>query len=262
MDFTTKKILITGGSSGIGKALIAELYGRGARQFAVIGRDLEKMRALQQAFPEGRFLFIAGNLAEPASVRDSIDRIGKEWGGLDILINNAGVVSAGALETISDEDIVNMQNINVTGLILLTKHALPLLRQSSEAAIMNVSSGLGLIGMAFYVPYAATKAAVRQFSEALRRELNGTPIHVMTVYPTATDTPMMKTANASGMDSPELVASRSVKGLAGNAIEVVMGGDRMLENRRLNFEAPLELDEKLRANYEAMAKRAEGHRSM
>lgn len=262
MNFAAKKILITGGSSGIGKAMIAELYRRGARQFAVIGRDEAKMQALQEDFPEAGFVFITADLAEPASAQKSIDNLRQHWDNLDILINNAGVVSAGALESISDEDIIQMQNINVTGLILLTKHALPLLKQSSQAAIMNVSSGLGLIGMAFYVPYAATKAAVRQFSEALRRELNGVPIHVMTLYPTATETPMMKTANASSMDSPELVAAKAIDGLVKQDIEVIMGGEKMLENRKLNFEAPLELDEKLKAGYEAMQQRASGHRSM
>lgn len=262
MNFTDKKILITGGSSGIGKALIAELYRRGARSFAVIGRDRSKMQVLADEFPQAQFIFLAEDLAVPGSAKAGIAQLRQHWNSLDILINNAGVVSAGPLEAISDEDIVAMQNINVTGLILLTKHALPLLKQSHEAAIINVSSGLGLIGMAFYTPYAATKAAVKQFSEALRRELDSNIIHVMTLYPTATDTPMMRSANASGMDSPGTVAEKAIDGLMNKAVEVVMGGEKMAENRRLNVEATLELDEKLRSGYEAMRQRATGHRSM
>jgi NAD(P)-dependent dehydrogenase (short-subunit alcohol dehydrogenase family) len=262
MGFDNKKILITGGSSGIGKAIISELYRRGARQFAVIGRDLKKMQALGNEFPEAKFLYLPGDVGKPEVIEKATGELQKEWGGLDILINNAGVVSAGRLEEISDEDIIAQQNTNITGPILLTKHALPLLKQSGDAAIMNVSSGLGLIGMPFYAPYAATKAALRQFSEALRRELTGQGIHVMTVYPTATDTPMMKTANSANMDTPELVASRAVEGLVNKEIDVIMGGERMRENRKLNFEAPLQLDEKLKANFEAMAKRASGHRAM
>jgi NAD(P)-dependent dehydrogenase (short-subunit alcohol dehydrogenase family) len=262
MNFEKKHILITGGSSGIGKAIISELYRRGARGFAVIGRNTKKMQALGSEFPEAKFIYLPGDIARPEVIRNSIAELRKEWGGLDILINNAGVVSAGPLETISDEDIIAQQNINTTGPILLTKYALPLLKQSSDATIMNISSGLGLIGMPFYAPYAASKAALRQFSESLRRELAGQGIHVMTVYPTATDTPMMKTANTTTMDAPELVASRAVEGLVNKEIDVIMGGERMLENRRLNFEAPLQLDEKLKANFEAMAIRASGHRAM
>jgi NAD(P)-dependent dehydrogenase (short-subunit alcohol dehydrogenase family) len=262
MNFETKKILITGGSSGIGKAIIAKLYLLGARDIAVMGRDLRKMETLGAAFPDARFLYLKSDVSDLANIKTSIEKINQQWNALDILINNAGVVSAGALEQISDDDIIAQQNINTTGLILLTKHALPLLKKSSEAAIINVSSGLGLIGMAFYAPYAATKAAVRQFSEALRRELIGQPIHVMTVYPTATDTPMMHTAAATGMDTPEMVAARAIDGLINKEIDVIMGGDAMQQNRKLNFENPLALDEKLKERYDAMRQRASRHRAM
>jgi NAD(P)-dependent dehydrogenase (short-subunit alcohol dehydrogenase family) len=262
MKFEKKKILITGGASGIGKAIVTKLYELGARDIAVMGRDGSKLETLGVDFPDVRFLYLAGDVSNLNDVKSSVEKIKQQWNALDILINNAGVVSAGSLEEISDEDIIAMQNINVTGLILLTKYCLPLLRGSKEAAIMNVSSGLGLIGMAFYTPYAATKAAVRQFSEALRRELSGSRIHVMTVYPTATDTPMMSSAGAAGMDSPELVAERAVGGLIHQEIDVIMGGEVMLQNRRLNFESPLELDEKLKERYSAMEKRASGHRAM
>lgn len=262
MNIKEKKILITGGSSGIGKAIIAELYRLGARDIAVVGRDPEKLKKLGTEFPDASFIYLEGDVADLEKIKDFTKEIKANWGKLDILINNAGVVSAGPLEQISDEDIVAMQNINVTGLILLTKYTLPLLKASSEAAIMNISSGLGLVGMPFYAPYAATKAAVRQFSEALRRELIDAPIHVMTVYPTATDTPMMRTANTGGgMDAPELVAAHAIQGLLNKQIDVMMG-DAMQQNRKLNFEAPLQLDEKLKERYEAMKQRANGHRAM
>lgn len=262
MKFENKRILVTGGASGIGKALIAAFYHRGARQFAVLGRDKTKMETLKSAFPQAHFLFLIADLAQPSELKAVFEGLPAEWNVLDILVNNAGVVSAGALETISDDDIIAMQHINVTSLIILTKYALPRLRRSNEAAIINVSSGLGLIGMAFYTPYAATKAAVCRFSEALRRELNNPSIHVMTLYPTATDTPMMRTAGASGMDRPEDVAEKTIQGLINREIEVIMGGEKMLVNRKLNFEGPLELDEKLKANYETMRQRASAHRSM
>jgi short-subunit dehydrogenase len=262
MNFETKKILITGGSSGIGKAIITQLYLLGARDIAVMGRDLSKMKALRSDFPEARFLFLEGDVADIEIIKRSVEQIEEQWNTLDILINNAGVVSAGPLEQISDEDIIAQQNINTTGLILLTKYALPLLKQSSEATIMNVSSGLGLVAMPFYAPYAATKAAVRQFSEALRRELAGGPIHVMTLYPTATDTPMMHSANAAGMDTPELVAKRAVEGMINKEIDVIMGGEVMLQNRKMNFENPQGFDEKVKERYQAMAERASGHRAM
>lgn len=261
MNFKEKKILITGGSSGIGKAIVAELYRLGARQIAVVGRDPEKMKKLGMEFPEASFIYLTGDVADLEEIKDFTAQLKNKWGGLDILINNAGVVSAGRLEDISDEDIIAQQNINVTGLILLTKYMLPLLKASNEAAIINVSSGLGLIGLPFYAPYAATKAAVRQFSEALRRELKDFPIHVMTVYPTATDTPMMATANTTNMDTPESVASSTVIGLLDGKIDVFMG-EQMQNNRKLNFDNPVEYDEKIKSMYDSMLKRASKHRAM
>jgi NAD(P)-dependent dehydrogenase (short-subunit alcohol dehydrogenase family) len=262
MNFEEQKILITGGSSGIGKAIIAELYRLGARDIAIVGRDPEKMKKLGTEFPEASFSYLEGSVADPEKIKGFTTEIKAKWGKLDILINNAGVVSAGPLEQISDEDIIAQQNINVTGLILLTKYALPLLKASDEAVIMNVSSGLGLIGMPFYAPYAATKAAVRQFSEALRRELKDFPIHIMTVYPVATDTPMMATANAGNMDTPEAVASNAIKGLLNGEIDVFMGGEQLLSNRKLNFDDPLEYDEKVKGMYDAMLERSKNHRAM
>lgn len=262
MNFEEKKILITGGSSGIGKAIIAELYRLGARNIAVIGRDPEKLKKLGTEFPDSSFIYLEGDVANLEKIKEFTEEIKEKWGTLDILINNAGVVSAGQLEEISDEDIIAQQNINVTGLILLTKYALPLLKASNEAAIMNVSSGLGLIGLPFYAPYAATKAAIRQFSEALRRELKDFPIHVMTIYPTATDTPMMATADASNMDTPKAVAESAILGLLNHEIDVFRGGEQMLKNRKLNFDNPVEYDEKVKGMYDAMLKRAAKHRAM
>src|SRR5690606_24198830 len=120
---------------------------------------------------------------------------------------------AGFLEEMTDKDIIDQININVTGLILLTKKSIGLLKKSKGGAIVNISSGYGYIAMPFYSVYAATKAAVAQFSDAMRRELYQYPLHVMTVYPSATDTGMMATAIVENMDSPESVAKASVVGL-------------------------------------------------
>ena len=262
MDFENKNILITGGSSGIGKALISELYNNGARTICVVGRNRSKMEPLKTTYPEVNFLFLRGDVSQLNDIKDVIHLIGKVWDKVDILINNAGVVSAGPLEEISDEDIIAQQNINTTGLILLTKHALPLLKKSNDAAIINVSSGLGLIGMPFYATYAETKAAVKQFSEAMRRELKDYPIHVMTVYPTVTDTPMMESAGSKNMDTPELVAKKTLDGLKNKEIDVILGGTQRIQDNKENFENPLGFDEKVSTMYDTMKNRAKNHRSM
>ncbi|MDZ7659024.1 SDR family NAD(P)-dependent oxidoreductase [Fodinibius sp.] len=262
MNLTDKKVFITGGSAGIGKALIEELSNHGVEEIAVMGRTAEKLDALEEDFPSVEFLKIQGDISQLDHIKSAVQKVKEEWGTLDMLINNAGVVSAGLLEEISDEDIIDQVNINVTGLILLTKHMLSLLKETSEGALINISSGLGYIGMPFYSVYAATKAAVKHFSEAMRRELSDYPIHVMTIYPTATDTAMMETAKVDDMDSPKEVAKATVDGLINKEIEVILGGEKQRAMVTKNMNEPLKVDEQIKDQFDAIRKRAEEHRSM
>lgn len=262
MKLSNKKIFITGGSAGIGKSLVEELSNYDVKQIAVMGRRADKLDALEKQFPAVEFLKIHGDVSRLNDVKQAEQVINEQWGALDILINNAGVVSAGLLEEISDKDIISQVNINVTGLILLTKHLLPMLKESSGGALVNVSSGLGYIARPFYSVYAATKAAVKHFSEGMRRELADFPIHVMTIFPTSTDTPMMETAKTGDMDSPQKVAKATIEGLRNKEIEVILGGQQRLEDIKTNLNNPLKMDEKVNGLYESLRIRAKQHRSM
>ena len=262
-DLESKYICITGASAGIGKSMLKEFIGRGVRHIAVVGRRRQPLEDLKGEWPEVDFLIIPGDIGQPAEVANITGTIQKEWGKLDILVNNAGVVSAALLDEMSDEDVIGQININLTGLILLTKKCLPMLKASHEAALINVSSGLGFIARPFYNVYAVTKAGVRQFSEAMRRELKDYPIHIMTIYPTATDTPMMKNAEVGKtMDNPDDVAQRSIDGLLNGEIDVIFGGDKRVEDVKKNFLYPKEMDQKIAAQYEALRERTRNHRAM
>ena len=262
MQLPNKKVLITGGSSGIGKAIINELSIRGIKDFAVVGRKIEGLTLLKT---ELNHINITTIQADISNLED-LDRIKAwvehNWGSVDILINSAAVVSAGLLTELSDEDIISQININLTGLILLTKRMIPLLRKSKQAAIINLSSGYGYIAMPFYSVYAASKAAVRHFSEAMRRELHQDAIHVMAVYPRATNTPMMQSAEVENMEAPEVVAVAAVEGLLHERINVIMGGQDMEQQIRLNFLEPTAMDQVAINNYESLRKRTSHHRAM
>lgn len=262
MELKDKKVVVTGGSAGIGKALIRELLAQGVKDFAVIGRSQDKLDALKDEFKEANFILVAGDVSKLADIKRLVETVGEHWGHIDLLINNAGVVSADPLQDMTDEDIINQININLTGLILLTKKALLLLLKSETAGLMNISSGLGYIAKPFYSVYAATKAGVRHFSEAMRRELIFENIHVMTVYPTATDTDMMTSAKVNEMDSPELVARKSIEGLLNKEINVILGGEEKIKNIATNFNRPLEIDKSVKENYDAYKERTEKHRAM
>ena len=141
-----KKVMISGGGSGIGHAIVTELYKEGVKDFAVIGRSLEKLEALKKDFPNATFELYSGDIAKVTDIKEFVELVEKKWGSADILINNAGVVSAGAFSTISDDDIISQVNINVTGLILMTKYSLPLLKKSKGVEHQNLEEIIERIG--------------------------------------------------------------------------------------------------------------------
>lgn len=262
MKFNNKKVLITGATSGIGKEILKDLTARGVQKFAVMARNGERIESLKKEFPDIDILSLPGDVSSPKDLDRAIARIESEWGELDILVNNAGVVSAGAFHEMTDDDIINQVNINLTGVLLITKKCLPMLMKSPEAAIVNVSSGLGYIAWPFYGVYAATKAGLRQLSDTLRREYHMYPLHVMTVYPTATDTAMMENAAVDKMDDAAYVAQKSMDGLANGERDVIFGGEQRLIDIEANFSQPEVIDKKARERYDGLRKRTENHRAM
>ncbi len=250
MQLKGKNVLITGGTRGIGKCMVEELVKGGVAKIAVIARDKQNLKQLSDEFEDVKFIKIAGDIANIEVLRDAAARIEDKWGHLDILINNAGIVSAGPLEDIQDEELYDQVAINLTAVMLLTKYCVPLLKFAENAYILNISSGMGLIGMPFYAVYGSTKAAIRQFSDSMRRELAPFKISVTCAFPTATDTDMMQKFKGKKMDSPEFVAERSIQGMLNKEIQVIFGGEERLKENAMNFEAPEEFDMLVAQNYE------------
>jgi len=262
MQLKDKKVLVTGGSRGIGKCMIDELVKHGVRDIAVIARDKKKLKELRTTFEQVKFILVNGDVADTGVLREMASKVEDKWGNLDVLVNNAGIVSAGPLDDLSDEDIYDQVAVNLTSVFFLTKYCLPLLKASKEAAILNVSSGLGLIGMPFYSVYASTKAGIRQFSDSLRRELQPFSISVTCVYPTATDTEMMQTSQAKNMDSPEYVAERSIQAMMDKKLHVIFGGEQRLKDNTMNFEAPQKFDEQIADSYDERKEASSSHKSV
>lgn len=186
---------------------------------------------------------VTDKLARDALVREA----GLVFGGLDVLINNAGGVRAGRLEEVSEDELRTMIDVDLLSPILLTRAFLPALRASGDGLIVNIASGIAQMGVPFYTGYAAAKGGLWRFGEALRRELKGEGVHVITVFPGATDTPMM-TSNKAGADlgfglQPVAdVVGSIVAGIEGNAFEVVRGGEARAEMLRLNREDAAAVD--------------------
>lgn len=250
MDILGKRILITGGSSGIGYALAELLLLKGAlvvitgRRPDVLEAATDKLRARG-----GRIDSVAADVSSDKGRNDTLKVAIEKLGGLDVLINNAGGVKAGRLEDMSEEAIRAMIEVDLVAPILLSRAALPHLRARSEGLIVNVTSGLALVGAPYYAAYSGAKAGLAHFGEALRRELKGEGVHVMTAYPAATDTPMMQTSRAGPelgfiLETASAVADAIVSGIEADAFDVIRGGEARSKLIAINRNDPAAVDKR------------------
>lgn len=251
MELNGKSILITGASSGIGKELALALAPHQVR-LTLVGRRkeaLEKVAEMARTLgsqAKSLSLDLTSQGAPELAAQAATDNFSR----LDVLVNNAGNVRAGRLENATEAEIRAQIELNVTAPILLTRSCLPSLRESGDALVVNISSAIALVGMPFYATYAATKAAIAHFGEALRRELLGEGVAVLSVYPGATSTPMMSTSKAGpeegfAYEPPEAVATAIVEAIVSGKRDLVRGGEKRMAMVRTNRDNPEAVDEQL-----------------
>lgn len=216
MKLTGQHILLTGGTSGVGLALLHALHQRGNR-LVVVGRNADRIAELQQAYPDVTFL--RHNLSSEAELADlllTLQRIGADNNSFNcsVLINNAGVQYN---YTIGDDPegqsrIVSEIRTNLTSAVQLCDALLPTLHRQPQAAIINVTSGLGISPKRSAPVYSATKAGLQVFSKAIRYQLEGSSVQVVDVVLPLVDTPMTA-GRGSGKIPPEQVASELIQGV-------------------------------------------------
>jgi short-subunit dehydrogenase len=267
MNIGGKRVLITGGSSGIGLALAQAFLVKGAK-VAISGRRPDVVaNAVQALAAHGAVHGISADVATPDGRATTFKQAVDALGGLDILVNNAGAVRAGRLEQISEAELQAMIDVDLVAPIMLTRAALPALHASGDAVIVNVASGIALVGSPFYATYAATKAGLARFGEALRRELKGEGIHVLTAYPGGTDTPMLKSNRAGpelgfSRESASAVADAIIEGIEADVFEVIRGGEARAAMIALNRDNPAAVDERFLVMKSALEEAVKDHSAL
>ncbi len=236
--------VVTGAGSGIGRALAQQLAAAGS---ALALADIDEARLSQTA----ESLLTKGaqvtthvvDVADEAAVRSFAEDVGKRHERVTLLINNAGVSLHGDFEEISLDDFRWLMNINFWGTVYGVNYFLPILKREKRAQIVNLSSVFGIIAPAGQCAYAASKFAVRGFTEALRHEFEGTNVGISCVHPGGIRTPIARRsrigagASASKREAnierferlartpPEKAAERILRGVERREPRILIGTD-------------------------------------
>jgi short-subunit dehydrogenase len=231
MKLERQRILITGAGGGIGGALCARLAERKAR-LCLVDRNPDAAEGIQQQLKNAS----ADTIVVPADITRADEReraanaMIQVWGGVDVLINLAGVMDFARFDEQDPGTLQRMLQVNVEAPLQLTRYLLPQMLERGHGRIVNVGSMFGSIGFPCFAVYSASKFAMRGFSEALRRELAGTGVGVTYVSPRAVRTPFnppvvhhMAEIGMMHMDDPRPVAQKIVAAIEKERDEAYIG---------------------------------------
>ncbi len=228
MKITGNTVLITGGASGIGLS-IAKVFLENNNTVIICGRNIDKLEQVKKEYP--KIHTIQCDVSSPMEVAHMSEHLTSNFPSLNILVNNAGIQHQydfleddSAIQKI-DEEI----NINFGAVARLTKILLPTLAKRAEAAIINVSSFLGIVPKSSAPIYCATKAALHAFSKSLRCQLQGTPVKVFEIITPLVDTDMTRgREDNAGKISPDVLAREVFRNLEKDDYEIKPGRTKLV----------------------------------
>lgn len=205
-EHSGRTILITGASSGIGAAAARGFAGAGAN-VVLVARSREPLEKLANELTGngGRALACPADVTDTEALRHVVTTTEREFGGLDVLVNNAGFNARGAVGEVAVEDLQRIIDVNLRAPITLTRLALPYLQKSARANIINVASIAGRVPLPHEATYTATKFGLRGFSFAMAEEMHGSNVSVSVVSPGPVETDFILTDPNS---VPDLVFSQ------------------------------------------------------
>jgi len=194
MQASHNTILITGGGSGIGRAL-AEAFHANGNQVIIAGRRKEVLDEVIAANPGMKAAIL--DIENANSIRNFAEKLKRDYPSLNVIINNAGIMRAERLQDGALADAEATITTNLLGPIRLTAALLPLLQSQPHAAIMSVSSGLAFLPLSSTPTYCATKAAIHSYTQSLRYQLKDTKVQVLELIPPYVQTELMGPGQAS-----------------------------------------------------------------
>lgn len=189
ISFIGKTAVVTGGTSGIGKAAALQLIAAGAR-VAVLGRDRVKLTDELADFPD-RLFFFCCELADHSSIKNTLAKIGDQFGTIDVLVNNAGVQTYGDVVNTSEDVWDFTMDINLKAVYLCAKYTIPLMQKASHPVIVNVGSVQGFVSQRNVAAYAASKEALHGLTRSIAIDF-APRVRCVAVCPGAVWTPMLE----------------------------------------------------------------------
>ena len=189
---------MTGAGTGIGRAC-AIAFAREGAKVALVGRRKERLEETAHQIGDGA-LVLAADITQASKIKSVIDSTVSQFGGLHVLLNNAGLLVPGTAETLSEQEWDAMFNVNVRSLWLLSRGALPHMRAAGGGSVINISSILGLVGMKNRSGYSATKGAVTLLTKCMAVDHAADKIRVNCICPAYVETELTAAAIAKTPD--------------------------------------------------------------
>jgi 3-oxoacyl-[acyl-carrier protein] reductase len=193
INLKNKKVFITGGTSGIGLSILENFYKLEADIFT-IGTNVENLKTIQNNFPKIKTSNF--NLENHQKIEELVKEAKEKLGGLDIVINNAGITKDNLAIRMSDEEWNKVININLTAVFLICKYSIKVMMKQDSGSIINISSIVGHTGNFGQANYSSTKAGIIAMSKSLAKEYAKKNIRVNCISPGFIDTKMTKNINA------------------------------------------------------------------
>jgi len=208
MQIRDAVVLVTGASSGIGRATSLALDRAGAR-VAMAARRADRLQESAARMRDA--LVLPTDVSDMAAVEAMVDRTVRHYGRLDVLINNAGMSVLTRVDAIEPEAMRHMLDVNFTAAVVATSRALPVMRRQHGGIVVNVGSPGGFLGVPFYGSYAASKAAMHGWTRTLQAEWAGSEIFVVEVHPGVIETEMHSVAVGQSQlaEAPRLAGRES-----------------------------------------------------